>query len=324
MFVHKTKTGGTTSSPLSFYEDIYFTRQKELAYIFDIWSKIGYKPFDLRVRLRNPVDNSFIKYEFILNRWTISLNLLTNKKINESKNFLAKLNFFFLETYPSTLQTFIKILGEDFFKSLKIKGILAGSETFTINQIKSFKKKYKIPISHWYGHQERFSLSFFCNDCNMFHFYPTYGFTELKYWKKNIYKIYGYSFKKIGTQFINYNTGDLAIKDKSKCKIKFLTVKKILGRDKELFLDKNGYEHNINTFISNLDINFWLNITDFQFVQKTKGNLLVRLKIKNKSKYCFLKKILTQRFGKIVNLKFKIVNDLYLSKLGKRPYLIKI
>jgi len=324
ILVRKTKTGGTTSSPLIFYEDIFFTRQKELAYLFDIWSKIGYKPFDLRVRLRNPVDDNLIKYDFILNRWTISLNLLSKKKINELKIFLGKLNFFYLETYPSSLHTFIKILGEDFFKSLKIKGILAGSEAFPINQIKSFKKKYKIPVSHWYGHAERFSLSFFCNDCEMFHFYPTYGFTKFKLWKKKIYKICGYSYKKIGTRFINYDTEDLAIQSKPKCKIKFLTAKKILGRNKELFYDKNGFEHNINNLISNLKTNFWSNIIDFQFVQKTKGKLLVRLQIKDKSKYTLVKKILIQRMGKIIKLNFQIVDNLYLSKLGKRPYLIKL
>tara|TARA_B100001093_G_C26753349_1_gene982210 strand:+ start:34 stop:1233 length:1200 start_codon:yes stop_codon:yes gene_type:complete len=322
--VRKTKTGGSRGHPLLIHEDNFFTRQKELAYLFDIWGKIGYKPFDLRVKLRNFSDDKLFKYDLILNTWTLSLNLINKKNIEEVKLFLSKLDPFFIITYPSTISTFIQLLDEKFFRSLKVKGILAGSESFPLNQIKSFKKKYKIPVSFWYGHQERFSLSYYCDKCDMFHFYPSYGFTEFKPWKKKIFKICGYSFRNIGTRFINYDTEDLVLKGKSKCKTNFLTAKKILGRNQELFLDKNGYEQTVMAHIGNLDKkDFYSNVSDFQFIQKSKGKLTVLLKLKNKKNLPLIKKVLIKRFKRTAKLSFKIVNNLILTKLGKRPYLIR-
>ena len=158
----------------------------------------------------------------------------------------------------------------------------------------------------------------------MFHFYPSYGFTEFKPWKKKIFKICGYSFRNIGTRFINYDTEDLVLKGKSKCKTNFLTAKKILGRNQELFLDKNGYEQTVMAHIGNLDKkDFYSNVSDFQFIQKSKGKLTVLLKLKNKKNLPLIKKVLIKRFKRTAKLSFKIVNNLILTKLGKRPYLIR-
>ena len=44
------RTGGTSGQPLRFTADRFARRQKERAYLFDIWSQVGYSPYDLRVR----------------------------------------------------------------------------------------------------------------------------------------------------------------------------------------------------------------------------------------------------------------------------------
>src|SRR5271155_179761 len=50
LLTHTVRTGGTSGQPLRFTADTFARRQKERAYIFDIWSQVGYQPFDLRVR----------------------------------------------------------------------------------------------------------------------------------------------------------------------------------------------------------------------------------------------------------------------------------
>ena len=82
---------------------------------------------------------------------------------------------FFLHVYPSSLMFLIDFFGEQRFSEFPIKGILAGSEAFPLEQMKWFKDKFKIEVAHWYGHSEYAILARFCNECEEFHFYPTYG-----------------------------------------------------------------------------------------------------------------------------------------------------
>src|SRR5580704_16968258 len=50
LLTHTVRTGGTSGQPLRFTADTFARRQKERAYLFDIWSQVGYSPYDLRVR----------------------------------------------------------------------------------------------------------------------------------------------------------------------------------------------------------------------------------------------------------------------------------
>ena len=67
--------------------------------------------------------------------------------------------------------TLIKLVGEQNFKRLNIKGIFAGSESFPKGQMEYIKNKFNIPIAHWYGHSEYAILAKYCDHCDGFHFY---------------------------------------------------------------------------------------------------------------------------------------------------------
>ena len=41
LLTHTVRTGGTSGQPLRFTADTFARRQKERAYLFDIWSHIG-------------------------------------------------------------------------------------------------------------------------------------------------------------------------------------------------------------------------------------------------------------------------------------------
>ena len=72
------------------------------------------------------------------------------------------------------------------------------------------KKKINIPFVHWYGHSEYAILGKFCNSCEEFHFYPTYGYGELVNSKNENYMLIASSFNRYGTQFHRYFTEDFA------------------------------------------------------------------------------------------------------------------
>src|ERR1035438_8612902 len=123
------RTGGTSGEPLRFRIDTVARRQKELAYMFNIWSMIGYSPFDLRVVYRGNVADRLYSFDQLQNRWVISASSSTGDRRDLSQ-WARKLRPFFLHVYPSSLFTLIDLLGESLFRTLPIKGILAGSESF--------------------------------------------------------------------------------------------------------------------------------------------------------------------------------------------------
>ena len=50
--------------------------------------------------------------------------------------------------------TFIDLIGEDLFRSLPVRGVMAGSEAFPVGQMAYFEQDFGIQVAHWYGHSE--------------------------------------------------------------------------------------------------------------------------------------------------------------------------
>jgi hypothetical protein len=75
------RTGGTTGQPLRFKADLLARRQKERAYLFDIWSAVGYAPHDLRVIYRGNVHHEVLHFNAFENAWIISPNATTEEQL---------------------------------------------------------------------------------------------------------------------------------------------------------------------------------------------------------------------------------------------------
>src|SRR5690606_33722048 len=173
------RTGGTTASPFTFYMDTLFRRQKERAYLFDAWSRAGFSPFDLRVVYRGNVGDRLISYNLLEHCYVISPSLLSRANAPAVAAFLRGLPPFFLHVSPSSLVAFIALIGEEQARSLPVRGVLAGSESFPPRQMEEISTRFGWSIAHWYGHAEYAAFAYHCRDCGGFHFYPTYGLTEL-------------------------------------------------------------------------------------------------------------------------------------------------
>ena len=104
------RTGGTSGQPLRFKADIYARRQKERAYLFDIWSTVGYSPHDLRVVYRGDVHRKMLHFDALENAWIISPNLTTEGQLDALTTWIRRLPPFFLHVYPSSLYTLIHLL----------------------------------------------------------------------------------------------------------------------------------------------------------------------------------------------------------------------
>jgi len=320
--LRKVRTGGTTGEPFIFFQDVFTSRQKERAYLFDIWGRIGYKKFDYRIVVRGNMPNQSKKYNFLENTLVTSQNFFVEDNKLELEALFREKSFF-LHVYPSTLFFLIDFWGADMFKTFPVRGVFAGSEAFPISQINWFKQNFNIPIAHWYGHSEYAVLARFCNSCHEFHFYPTYGRVEL-FQEEERELILANSFNKYGTVFENYFTGDYAEKSTQACETdNFFKVKRIVGRVQEFIYDKEFIKRAFGPYLFGIHNEFWDFIVSIQFIQREKGKLEVKFIKSNVFNEAKFLSIINERFN-LFELSFFEVEQIEKTKNGKHKSLIQL
>ena len=322
LLTHSVRTGGTSGQPLRFKADTFARRQKERAYLFDIWSRVGYLPYDLRVIYRGNVHDSLVRFDRFENAWIISPNATTEQQLGRLRRWLRTLPPFFLHVYPSSLYTFIDIVGEDLFRALPIRGVLAGSEAFPVGEQTRFEQESGIQVAHWYGHSEYAVLAYHCRECGGFHFYPTYGYVEfLASETDRLRRIVASSFNRIGTQFVRYDTGDLAVPPVGSCTNNFPRTGAIAGRSQEIFIDSSGRKRALGPYVFGIHGSFWDHIRDLQFVQDRAGLLRVRVVANSRADRDQIQQTLEQRLP-MVKLEFEYVSLIERNPNGKRRYFV--
>ena len=162
-------------------------------------------------------------------------------------------------------------VGEDLFRSLPVRGVIAASEMFPASEQVRFEQEFGIKIAHWYGHSEYAALAYCCRECRSFHFYPTYGHVELLSSEiEGCRRVVASSFNRMGTQFVRYDTSDLAVDPVGNCaKDNFPRASAIVGRSQETFVDSSGRRRSLFGYaFGDLDHGaFYDQIRDIQFVQ---------------------------------------------------------
>lgn len=319
---HTVRTGGTTGQPLRFTADTFARRQKERAYLFDIWSLVGYAPYDLRVVYRGNCYRSLLHYDVPENAWFISPSETTERQLDRLRDWIKRVPPFFLHVYPGSLYSLIDLLGEDLFRRLPVRGVLAGSEAFPVGEQIRFEQDFGIRVAHWYGHSEYAALAYLCRECRGFHFYPTYGLVELVDSDAlELSHIIATSFNRLGTQFVRYDTGDLAAPPTGPCAGTFLRVGTIVGRSQETFIDATGRHRALGSYVFGIHGAFWDHVRDLQFVQDRPGGLRVRVVQSTNPNRSQIERTLKRRMP-MVALEFEYVASIERSTNGKRRYLV--
>lgn len=319
------RTGGTSGQPLRFTADTFARRQKERAYLFDIWSQAGYAPHDLRVRYAGDIHGDMLRYDRLENVWIISPAATVESELPGLRRWLRTLPPFFLHVYPSSLYTFIDLVGEDLFRSLPVRGVIAASEMFSANDQTRFEQEFGTKIVHWYGHSEYAVLAYCCRECRGFHFYPTYGCVELLPSEIEGYRrVVASSFNRIGTQFVRYDTGDLAVDPIGSCaNDNFPRASAIVGRSQEAFVDSSGRRRSLYGYaFGDLDHGaFYDQIRDIQFIQDKAGSLRVRIVANTGAERDEIQRTFEQRIP-MARLEFEYVSVIERSPRGKRRYFV--
>jgi phenylacetate-CoA ligase len=323
LLTHTVRTGGTSGQPLRFQADTFARRQKERAYLFDIWSQVGYAPHDLRVCYRGEIHGGPVRFSRLENSWLISPAATLHHQLGKLRRWIRDMPPFFLHVYPSSLITFIDLVGEELFRALPVRAVLAGSEVFPAGEQERFEREFGIRVAHWYGHSEYAVLAYCCRECCGFHFYPTYGQVELLASEaEGAQRIVATSFNRIATQFVRYDTGDLAAAPTGSCSANhFPRVDTIVGRSQETFVDTGGRRRALGPYLFGIHGPFWDKLRDLQVVQDHPGRLLVRLAA-DPGVDKDLVRLTLQRRMPMVELDFEYVPVIDRSRSGKRRYFV--
>jgi phenylacetate-CoA ligase len=266
-----------------------------------------------------------LSYNRLENVWVVSPGTTVERELDRLRKWLRTVPPFFLHVYPSSLQTFIDLVGEDLFRSLPVRGIIAASEMFAANEQLRFEKDFGIKIAHWYGHSEYAMLAYCCRECRGFHFYPTYGHVELVASEvEGCRRVVASSFNRMGTQFVRYDTGDLAIDPVGSCvNDNFPRASAIVGRSQETFLDNAGRRRSLYGYaFGDLDHDaFYDQIRDIQFVQDKPGFLRVRIVTNPGAERDQIRRAFERRLP-MATLEFEYVSVIERSPSGKRRYFV--
>jgi phenylacetate-CoA ligase len=325
LLTHTLRTGGTSGQPLRFTADTFSRRQKERAYLFDIWSQVGYAPYDLRVRYCGDIHDELLHYNRLENVWMVSPGATVERELGGLRRWLRTLPPFFLHVYPSSLYTFIDLVGEDLFRNLPVRGVIAASEMFPAADQLRFEQEFGVKIAHWYGHSEYAVLAYCCRQCRGFHFYPTYGYVELLASEtEGCRRVVASSFNRIGTQFVRYDTEDLAVDSAADCAAdNFPHASAIVGRSQETFVDSSGRRRSLYGYaFGDLDHDaFYDQIRDIQFVQDMAGCLRVRIVTNPGADRGQIQRTF-ERHIPVARLEFEYVSAIERSPSGKRRYFV--
>jgi phenylacetate-CoA ligase len=308
---------------LRFRADTFARRQEERAYLFDIWSRVGYAPHDLRVCYRGDIHGALVRFSRLENAWLTSPGATLDRELGRLRRWIRTLPPFFLHVYPSSVVTFIDLVGEELFCSVPVRGVLAGSEVFPAGEQARFEQKFGSRIAHWYGHSEYAALAYCCRECHGFHFYPTYGQVELLASDtQGCQRIVASSFNRIGTQFVRYDTGDLAVSLGGRCAADhFPRVDAIVGRSRETFIDDAGRRRALGPYLFGIHGPFWHHVRDLQVVQERPGRLLVRCVVAPGADQDRIQQVLRRRMP-MVGLGFEYVPAVERNPNGKRRYFV--
>lgn len=305
-------TGGSTGKPLKILLDtdsIY----KEKAFVYNYWSKFGYKysssriitlrglEFNNRIYKYNPIDQQIVLNPFKLN----------DDNIDEYVKIINKFKPEFIHGYASAIYNLCKIMNKKKISlDINIKGVCFVSENVEFYEKEYIENTLKCKSNIFYGHSERIVFAEYINESYEFNkLYTHVDFIETK--EKDVYNIACTGLINKKMPLINYVPDDKVIIKNNKINI--------YGHwDKELLIGKN------DELISMASINFhneaFEKIKMYQFEQFKKGEVYLNIvedeELTSKDKEEIILKINT-KLKNIIDIKINIVKKIELTNRGK-------
>ncbi|MBW2062856.1 MAG: phenylacetate--CoA ligase family protein [Deltaproteobacteria bacterium] len=325
-------TGGSSGQVLIFYCDRFTTRQREKAFIFDQWSRVGYKLGDsiFSLRARTPPKDQFVQHDHFFNIYHASSFDISKLNIKKYVYYMNKIQPKFLHGYPSIIYQIALLLERCKNKlNFNYKAVLCGSEKLFDYQRKKIESVFTARVYSWYGHSEYLALGGECEHSQTLHFYPQYGYTELlptgtkNEEGKEIYELVATGFNNQVMPLIRYRTGDYATLSENqscKCNRNYLIIDEVIGREQEFFVDANGSLISATVLIDEAHYDVFMGLESFWIHQDTPGVVEIFL-VKNEryqdELFHLMKNEMEALVGDRLRLHFSFVDKAQKTPSGK-------
>ncbi len=324
-------SSGSTGQPLQFYETKLSHSFHNAAGIRG-WYWMGYKLGDKYIKISQNSRGSLVKrVQDVVNR---SLYLSCQQLTTENfKSIIEKINRYkpkIIRFYPDLglfLANYIKNNRINMHAPLAIAttgNILFDSTRGLI------KDAFNCEVFDAYSSEGSASLAE-CSTHNCYHSTMEYSITEILNAGREVGA--GEKGRVITTDLLNYanpliryDTQDYVIKSKNNCTCgrNLLAVDKIEGRDSDILIAPNGkllIVHNFTAYFGWID-----SVEQFQIRQDTINKISILLKVNSKYSNEVEKSIYeywNNYIGGDIKLYIDVVNDIPLTKSGKRRFLIR-
>lgn len=225
-------TSGTTGNPLVFYQD-RTAGILELASIYHLWRRVGYKPGEKRVLIRGDILGDEKPYEYLYG-YEKGLRLSPNKFAEDRTRLyiqmIAKYDAKYLHGYPSAISLFAKtVLEYKIDVPFQLKAVFLGSEPIYPWQRQVIEQAFHTRVYSHYGCTEQVALAGECEKSTTYHFIPQYSYVELD---PETNEIIGTSFVNWVNPFIRHRTKDIAVVKQNHCTCQRndLSIERVEGR----------------------------------------------------------------------------------------------
>ena len=325
-------TGGSTGQPFVFYMDRFRTRQMEKAFIFDQWSRVGYRFGDsiFNLRGRTPKGDKFTHHDHLFNIHYASSFNLKHDTVQQYVQAINQIQPRYIHGYPSTMYQLAIIMDHSGLRlDESPRAVFCGSEKLFPFQRELIEKVFGCQAYAWYGHSECLALGGECEKSNNLHFYPQYGYvemipTETKNARgKEIFEIVATGFNNHVMPLIRYRTGDyaaLADNEKCQCGRNYLLVEEVLGREQEFVVDEQGELISATSLIFGQHFSVFSGLEGLYLQQRVPGKLAIVMK-KNMSFNDDDLEVMKTQIISLLGDRFKVAYDftdeISRSKIGK-------
>ena len=273
-------TGGSTGVPVGFYLQRGVSRPKEQAFLEAQWARAGYKAGDRLAVIRGHVTSdraagAIASYDATRGWLMLSSYHLTEDRLPEYLEELQRFKPDLLHAYPSAalqLAEFIERSGRPW--TLRLKGLLAGSERLNLPQKRLLERVFGCRVFRWYGHSERVILAAEGRKSELFYFWPTYGYVEFGPTDaEGFCEVIGTSFHNLAMPLIRYRTGDFVRladpRRDGELEFPWPAVAEIAGREQEFLVSATGRKISLTAI--NMHGSIFDGLYAVQFFQERRG-----------------------------------------------------
>ena len=324
-------SSGSTGEPLQYYT----TKD---AYSFNVacalrgWSWTGFRLGDKYVKIsQNPRQGLINKIQDKIHRCEyVHSQSLTPENITDIVQTIRKSKAKLIRGYPSTLYVLSGYIKQKGIDDIKPTAVTTTGEILFPNMRKLIESQFHCRVFDAYSGEAGANISE-CETHETYHASAEYAFTELindegqKIQTEGRGEVVSTNLWNYAFPFIRYNVKDVAVLENRKCSCArgLPVLAKIEGRDSDILITPSGKRLIVHYFTGYFE---WVDtVKQFQVTQKTTNRITLKLvpndKFNNEAKSKIYNDI-SRYIGNDVRLEIEIVDDIPLTRSGKRRFVI--